>query len=212
MRRAAGTICAWLVTSFAPGAGARAQEVEVTAYGVAVSNSEVDSLREARGLGVALGARVERGRFRFEVRGLTASLRANYNVQPDYALHELSVTASFVWGPRLWVQAGVERHFVDPEFASQEVGLLRVGVLSETRLSSLAQIEARAEYFPLARFTGGGSVGLALGFGIGARVGRPEGRLHGVVEFSYERIDRKVNGLPSPIKFSVARLGLGARI
>jgi hypothetical protein len=212
MRRRSEILGAWLLASLTAAADARAQKVELSAYGVAVTNSEIDSIREAKGLGLAADARLQRGRFRLEVRGVTASLHADFSVQPDYALHELSASASYVWGPRLWLQVGVGRRFVSPDFAAQEVGLLRIGILSETQLSGLAQIEARANYFPLARFSGGGGAGLALGFGIGARVGRSTGRLHGIVEYSYERIDRKVNGEGTPIKFSVARVGLGARL
>jgi hypothetical protein len=205
------TVPALLATLLAA-APARAQQVEVSAGGVAVTNSEVDSIRQARGLGIAAGATMDRGRFRFEVRGLTASLRADFTVQPDYAVHQLGATASYAWGPGLRALVGIERRFVSPRFAAQEVGLVRVGILSETRLSRLALIHARADYFPIARFTGGGGAGLSLGLGIGARVGSATGRLHGLIEYSYERIDRAVNGASSPIKFSVARAGLGARL
>jgi hypothetical protein len=188
-----------------------AQNFEADIYGVAVSNSEIDSVREAKGLGIAADARWQQGRWRVELSGLTASLRADFSVQPDYALHELSAAASYLWGPGLWLQLGIGRRFVSPDFTAQEVGLFRVGLVSEARLSSLAQIQARANYFPLTRFSGGGDTGLALGFGLGARVGRATGRFHGIVEYTYERIDRKVNEADTPIKFSVARAGLGAR-
>jgi hypothetical protein len=193
-------------------ASVQAQQVEVNAGGAAVSNSEVDSIRQARGLGIAAGARLDRGRFRFDLRALTAFLKADFSVQPDYDLYQVGLTASYLWGPGLRAIAGVERRFVSPDFAAQDVGLLRLGILSETRLTRVASIEARADYFPIARFTGGGGGGFSLGFGIGARVGSTTGRLHGLIEFSYERIDRKVNGAPSPIKFSVARVGVGARL
>jgi hypothetical protein len=202
---------AWLVASLTAVVPLRAQDFEANVYGVAVSNSEIDSVREAKGLGVAADARWQRGRVRVELSGLTASLRGDFSVQPDYALHELSASASYLWGPRLWFQLGIGRRFISPDFAAQEVGLLRVGVVSETQLSSLAQIEARANYFPLARFSGGGVIGLALGLGLGARVGRTTGRFHGIVEYTYERVDRKVNDAETPIKFSAARAGLGAR-
>jgi hypothetical protein len=212
MRLVLETLAASLLVSLPAVSEAWAQQVELGAYGIAVSNSEIDSLRGTRGLGLAVDARAERGRFRLELRALTASLHADFSVQPDYALHELSALASYVWGPRLWLQVGVVRRFISPDFAAQELGLLHVGVLSETRLSSLAQIEAGASYYPLARFSGGGGTGLALGLRLGAGVGRTTGRLHGIVEYTYERIDRKVNGAATPINFSVARAGLRARL
>ncbi len=212
MRMVLAIWAVWLSMSLTAAADASAQKLEVSVYGVAVSNGEIDSIREAKGLGVAADARLQRGRFRLELRGLTASLRADFSEEPDYALHELSASAGYLWGPRLWLQVGLGRRFISPDFAAQEVGLLRVGIVSETQLSTLAQIEARANYFPLARFSGGGGAGLALGLGLGARVGRTAGRFHGIVDYTYERIDRKVNDAATPIKFSVARVGLGVRI
>jgi hypothetical protein len=188
-----------------------AQTVEVTAYGVAASNSEVERVRQARGLGLGADVRVEFGRFRLEARGLTASLHADFSIQPDYAMHEIEGLATYLWRPLLALQVGVSRRFADPDFAAQEVGLIRVGVLSETRLTSLAQVQARLAYLPLTRFSGGGGSSFAAELGLAVSVGRATGRLRGVIEYTYQRIDREVNGGAAPLTFSVARVGVGTR-
>jgi hypothetical protein len=193
-------------------APAQAQRIEVSAGAVAVTNSEVDSTRQARGPGLGVAARMDRGRWRFEAQGVTASLDADFTVQPNYAVHQLAASASYFWEPGIRAVGGIERRFVSPESAGQEVGLVRLGLGAETRLSSLAGIEARADWLPVAWFSGGGGGGFSLGLGLGLRVGSATGRVHGLLEYSYERIDRQVNGMPSPIRFSVTRLGLGTRL
>lgn len=195
------------------GAGpARAQRVHVSAYGAAASNSEVERVRQARGLGVGADLRLEFPRFRLEVRGLTSSLRADFSVQPDYAFHELQALVAYTaWAP-LALQLGIGRRFTAPAFAAQEIGFLSIGAGSETRLTSLARIGARAAYLPLTRFSGGGSSSFAAELGLRLGIGRPTGRFEGIAEYAYQRIDRKVNGRTSPITFSVARVGLGTRL
>jgi hypothetical protein len=191
---------------------AAAQTVQLTGYGVAATNSEVERVRQVRGLGVGADLRMDFGRFRVEARGISASLQADYSLQQDYVLRQLQAVATFRWRPLLAFQAGVDRRFASPDLAAQEIGLIRVGMLSETRLSSLARVQAHLAWLPLARFSGGGrsSFGAELGLGVG--VGRATGRLEGVVEYTYQRIDRKVNGEGVPITFSVARVGVRTRI
>jgi len=121
-----------------PGTAA-AQDFDARVYGLAASNAEVDRLREARGLGVGADVGVALGRWRLQVRGSTASLHADFAIQPDYAVNELAVLGSYRWRPALTLQLGAARRFTRPDFAAQEVGLLKVGLLVETHLSSLAR-------------------------------------------------------------------------
>jgi hypothetical protein len=188
-----------------------AQAVDAAVYGVAVSNSEVEKVRQARGLGVAADVGVDLGRVYVEVRGLTASLHADFSVQPDYTMHLIEGIATYRWRAPLAFQVGIERRFLSPEFVAQEVGLVRVGVLSETRLSSLGTIRGYASYLPFTRFSGGGDAGFGAELGIGIAVGRAAGRVRGLVEYTYERINRTVSDQEVPIATSIARLGVGAR-
>lgn len=202
------SVCLLVALLAAP---ASAQSVAVAVYGAAVSNSEVDSTRQARGLGVAADVRIDYGRFRFEARGVTASLDADFSVQPDYAMHTLEATATYRWHPLLALEAGIGRRFVSPDFTAQELGLLRIGVVSETRLSSLGAMQAHVAYLFVTGFSGGGDAGFAGELGFGISVGRPAGRLAGLLDYTYQRIDRRTGSGSVPISSSIARLGLGTR-
>jgi hypothetical protein len=190
---------------------AKAQAVDGAVYAVAASNAEVDRTRQARGFGAGGTVGVTRGRFRVELQGVTTSLHADFAIQPDYALNELAVLTSYQWRPALALQVGAGRRFTSPDFAAQDVGVLRIGVRTEAPLTSLARVHARAAYLPLTRFSGGGSSSLALELGLGLDLGPRDRRYSGLLEFEFQRIDRKVNGEAVPIHSSVTRLGVARR-
>jgi hypothetical protein len=209
------TVRAWrgvlaAMSACLPGS-AGAQVVEAAAFGLASSNAEVDRTREARGFGLGAGVGVELGRWRVDVQGLTASLRADFAIQPDYAVNELAVLATYRWRPALALQLGAARRFTSPDFAAQDVGVIRVGLLTQSHLSRLARVRASAAYLPITRFSGGGGSGLALELGFGLSLGPGDGRVTGLLEYSYQRIDREVNGNAVPIRYSVARVGVATR-
>jgi hypothetical protein len=188
-----------------------AQDVQFSAGGAAVTNSEIARERQAKGLGIAGGISALLGRFRLEARGLTASLKADFSSQPDYALHQVDVTATYLWRPRLGLQVGAARRFVGPDFAAQEVGLLRVGVTSEARLTSVAAIQGSIAFLPVTEYSGGGESGNAFELGLDLRVGRHSARWQGLVGFSYQRLQRDVNGVAAPGTFSEVEVGIGWR-
>jgi hypothetical protein len=194
------------------GAGAAAQAVEVAGYGAAVTNSEVDRVRQSRGLGVGADVSVRFGRIEVTARGLTASLRGDFSIQPDYALHQLEAAVSYQWRKGISGHIAITRRFLDPEFLGQDVGMMRVGVSSRTWLTSLAAVQASVAYIPLTRFSGGGGSDLAVELGLGLRVGRQTGRVSGHLAYTYERIDREVEGSSAPIRFSVGRIGVSMRL
>jgi len=197
---------------------AAAQEWEAAVYGVAATNGEVERVRQARGLGLGAQVSARFGRWSVQARGYTASLRADFSVQPDYALDGVDLLGAYSWRPYLAIQAGAGRRFVRPDFVAQEIGVLRVGVLSQTRVARLAQMWARGAVLPLARFSGGGSSGLGLELGFGTRIGNPLSRWVFMVEYEYQRLDRTVDArdpvgrIEAPIQTSVARVGAGYRL
>jgi hypothetical protein len=123
----------------------------------------------------------------------------------------IEAVATYHWRPLLAFQTGVSRRFFSPDFVAQDVGFVRVGVLSETRLTRLATIKAAVAYLPFARFSGGGDARFAAELGLGIAVGRQAGRLAALLEYGYQRIDRRVASDLVPIAWSALRAGLGAR-
>jgi hypothetical protein len=187
-----------------------AQDLLLAAFGAAATNAEVEDTRQARGLGFGVAVRAERSRLRAEARYLHAALSADFSIQPDYNVDELDLTVSWFWRPYLAAQVGAARRFVSPEFVAQDVGLIRVGVLSESRLASIAGVWVRGAYVPLSRFSGGGSAGLGLEFGLGVALGDPAARVQAFAAFDYQRIDRDAAG-EAPLQFSVGQLGVRVR-
>lgn len=187
-----------------------AQTVRVLAFGGAVTNSEVDGTREAKGLGFGAGIRADRSRFRGELRYLHAALRGDFSIQPDYNMDEVDVAVTYFWRPFLAAHVAVARRFVSPDLVAQDVGIVRVGVLSEVRLARVAGLWVRGGFLPLSRFSGGGSAGVGFEVGLGTDLGRPEGRLQAFLAFDYQRLDREA-AAPVPIQFSVGQVGVRLR-
>ncbi len=209
-RRRAGAALALL--ALGTPVAAPAQTIGVTAFGVAATNGEISDTRQARGLGFGGGAWIELGKFRVEARALHATLRADFSIQPDYDVDQIDLSGSWFWRPYLALQLGATRRFTAPDFVAQDVGLVRIGVLSETRIARIAGIWVRGAYLPVTRFSGGGSAGLGLELGLGAEVGSPGGRLQGFVGFDYQRIDRDAGAASAPLQFSAGQAGLRLRL
>jgi hypothetical protein len=200
----------WLLALLVPTA-LPAQTVRLAAFGAAATNSEGARTRQAKGLGLGLAARAERDRFRLDARFLHANLQADFSIQPDYDVNELDLVLTYVWRSFLAGQVGFARRFVSPAFVAQDVGLMRIGVISETRVARIASFWLRGAYLPISHFSGGGSMGLGLEMGLGAEVGSPDGRLQGTLEFEYQRIDRDA-AAPAPLQFSVGLAGIRIRL
>lgn len=200
----------WLLIALLTPGPAAAQTVHLAGFGAAATNTEVEDTRQARGLGFGVGARAEHAPFRAEVRYLHAALSADFSIQPDYNVDEIDLVVTWFWRPYLAAQIGAARRFVSPDLVAQDVGLIRVGVLSETRLARIAGLWVRGAYLPLSRFSGGGSAGLGLEIGLGVEVGDPAARLQGFAAFEYQRIDREA-AAEAPLQFSVGQLGVRFR-
>ena len=113
------------------------------------------------------------------------------------------------------VEVGIIRRTADPEFAAQSLGALRVGARSTYDLGPGATVSFRANYLVAPKFSGGGRASFSIDLGLGLDV-RLAGRLHGVVDYAFERVNRKTNPggtgeIDAPIQQTLARLGLGIR-
>lgn len=193
-----------------PVAGA-GQTARVSAFGVAATNAEVVETRQTRGLGFGVGARTEWSRWRVEARYLHAALQADFSVQPDYDVNEIDLAATWFWRPYLAPELGVARRFVSPELAAQDVGVVRIGALSEVRLARVAGLWVRGSWLPVSRFSGGGSAGFGVEVGLGVEVGAPTDRFQGFAGFEYQRIDREAAS-EAPLQFSVGQAGVRLRL
>jgi hypothetical protein len=187
------------------------QTLRVDAFGVAATNAEVEDIRQTRGLGAGIGAMAEWSRWRAEARYFHSALQADFSIQPDYDVDEIDVAGTWFWRPYLAPQVGVSRRFVSPEFAAQEVGFVRAGLLSEVRLARLAGLWVRGSWLPYSRFSGGGSAGFGVEVGLGVTVGAPTDRFQGFAAFEYQRIDRETSA-DAPLQFSIGQLGARMRL
>lgn len=200
----------WLLLALVAPASAVGQVIHLAAFGAAATNSEVEDTRETRGLGFGVGVRADLSRFRAEARYLHAGLQADFSIQQDYDVDEVDLTVTWFWRPYLAAQIGVARRFTSPDFVAQDVGAMRIGLLSETRLARIAAIWLRGSYLPVSRFSGGGSAGMGMEIGLGVELGAPDARLQGFAAFDYQRIDRNA-AASAPMQFSVGRAGLKFR-
>jgi hypothetical protein len=200
----------WLIAAVASASPAMAQSILLTGFGAAATNSEVEDTRQARGLGFGFGARAERSRFRVEARYLHAALRADFSIQQDYNLDQLDLAVTWFWRPYLAAQVGAARRFISPDLAAQDVGAVRLGVLSEIRLHRLAGLWVRGALLPVSRFSGGGSASMGLEVGLGVEIGDQVARFQGFASFDYQRLNRHTSA-ETPLHFSVGQAGVRYR-
>lgn len=114
------------------------------------------------------------------------------------------------------LEAGVIRRTADPELDAQSLGAVRVGARSSYALGPGGTVSFRANYLAAPKFSGGGHAAFSLDLGLGLDV-RLAGRVHGVADYAFQRINRKTDPggqgeIDSPIQLSVARVGLAVDI
>ena len=111
------------------------------------------------------------------------------------------------------LEVGLIRRTADPEFDAQSMGAVRIGALSAYDLGPGATVSFHADYLAAPKFSGGGRAAFSLDMGLGLDV-RLAGRLHGVVDYAFERVNRKTDPggtgeVSAPIQQTLARVGLG---
>jgi hypothetical protein len=205
VRRALALTCATLVVCASPVDG---QTVRFGVHGVTVTHSEVDESLKANGLGVGglLGLRL--GRFAFEARGYWADLDPDRPDNTAFEVVQVDGRVSVLFARSIAVEVGAGRRWIDPDFATQEVGLVRVGILSEYPLSRIATVWGRGAYLVAPQFSGGGAAGLAVELSLGTSIGTPNGRIRAMGEFEFQRFDREVQRRAVPLQVTVARFGV----
>ncbi len=187
--------------------GILAQTIRFNFDGVSLTYQEVREGRSSTGRGGGGGIELRVGRFRLDARAYTARL------EPDsggsaYDFKQVDVRVSYAVNELLALEIGGGRRYVDPENATQEVGLIRIGVLSENQITRIADVWVRGAYLANPGFSGGGSADLAFEFQLGVGLGTANKRFRFHAEYEFQRIDREVGTNDVPIQLSLARAGI----
>ncbi len=204
---AAGVIAAHLPSHLV------AQTVRFAALGAYGTYQEATTSREWRGAGYGGSAEVVGRKLRLEgavTRFTMASVAGPLSGLSSMHVLTWDARAGLGLGSSFWLEAGGGRLTADPKLAAQDMGFVRVGLLSESRFSRNADVWARAAYLPVTRYSGGGSARMAVELGFGIHLGLGSGRFHVRAAYQFQRMDRTVRGRDVPIQTTSARLGIGA--
>ena len=187
---------------------ATAQTVRFGVHGVGISHAEINENRRVDGTGVGGQITVRVGRFGLELSGYTAQMTDAPEGVEEFDLLQGDVRVSFRIARSLAIEVGGGRRKVDPEFAAQDIGWGRLGILSEVQLSRIGSLWGRGAYLLNAEFNGGGDAGLAVELGLGAGLGTANGRFRVRVEYEFQRLDREIGTVKVPIQMTVAKFGV----
>lgn len=110
--------------------------------------------------------------------------------------------------PSLIGEVGILKRTIDPEFAAQEMTAIPIGLRYMAVIEPGTSIGIRGDYLAGAKFSGGGSASLAIDLGLLFWAGPANGRWRFTGDYDFQRVDRKANGLKTPIQQSLARLGV----
>jgi hypothetical protein len=185
-----------------------AQTVRIGVFGTALTHTELNQDRRSFGGGGGGTIVVRLGRFGLDLSGFAARLDSAEGGSQKFDMIQGDARLNFLMISGLALEVGASRRRVEPEFAVQDVGLGRIGLLSEIPVSRAGSFWGRAAYLVAPQFNGGGDAGLAFEVGFGAAFGTRNGRFRGRVDYEFQRIDRTVNQQDVPIQVSMARLGI----
>ncbi len=178
-------------------------------HSVGMTYTELTDATKSEGVGA--GATLQLRWRRFGLEGLVAKARlkpVNNDELQEYDFVQFDVRLNYWIASIVALEIGGEWWQIDPEFAAQEVGAGRIGIVSRYPLAKISEIWARGAYLINPRFSGGGEAGLAVEVGLGVAVGTSNGRFRVVAESNFQRIDRRVNGVEVPLQLTQARLGV----
>lgn len=191
-----------------PGSSASAQTIRVGVHVVGLTHTEITSARRAEGAGIGGQISARFGRFGVDLSGHAARMDSVDGGPKLYDLYQGDLRVSYRVATGLALEIGAGRRLIAPDFAAEEVGLARAGILSEIPLTAIGGVWARGAYLIAPQFSGGGSAGLAVELGFGAGLGTRNGRFRFRAEYEFQRIDRSVNDVDVPIQTSVGKVGV----
>lgn len=194
------------------GGTAAAQTASLGVQGALGDYREVTSNLHYTGVGGGLSLALRVGRLSAE----GSAVRINYDPKnSSLGLASFKMTEFDGWlgydvGAGVTAEVGLLRHNVDPALTAQEMDAARVGLRYSKALGPGATVALRGNYLAGAKFTGGGSAGLAMELGLLVSAGPQNGHFRVNGEFGFQRVDRKVGGVAVPIQQSLVRVGVAA--
>ena len=103
-------------------------------------------------------------------------------------------------------EVGVTSRKMDPEFAAQGFGAVRIGGRGAVNLGPGADLTVRAHYLAGAKFSGGGSASFPIDLGLAFSLGRADGRFRVTGDYEFQSINRKTTA-KAPVQQALLRVG-----
>lgn len=111
-------------------------------------------------------------------------------------------------------EVGVMSRKVDPDFAAQSAGAVRVGVRLSQLVDPAVRLNLRGNYLAAAKFSGGGSAPFGLELGLGVSGDFARGRVRLSADYEFQHFNRETNdgagAVAVPIQQAVLRIGAAA--
>jgi len=190
-----------------------AQSVSVGLLGIATTQNEAVGSNRVDGLGGAASIKAEFGKVTIEALGAFTPLTPSEDTTlADFDVTEGQVHIRYALSGLIAAEAGYLRRKVSPELAAQDVGAISVGAYIENSLASVAQMFVRGAFVPVARFIGGGDLGLSFHVGFGVGLGPASARWQVRAEYDFQRFGRSIRGEDVPLQAESARLGMTYRL
>jgi opacity protein-like surface antigen len=197
-------------------AAAQRTGIQVGLQGVTGSYAQDSANFRWTGTGFAGSLDVRYANVGLEIRGMKVSLDPEDSLPVSAESFDLTqIDASLRWYvlSALHAEVGFTSRKISPEFAAQEIGAVRVGLLAQYNLSQAARLRLRTHYLAAAKFSGGGSAPLALSIGLGASY-RAVNAVALTVDYEFQTFRRKTSisgtDVDAPVQSAFARFGVAA--
>ena len=103
-------------------------------------------------------------------------------------------------------EVGVTSRKMDPEFAAQGFGAVRIGGRGFVALGPGADLTVRAHYLAGSKFSGGGTASFPIDLGLTFSLGRADGRIRATGDYEFQSINRKTTA-KAPVQQALLRVG-----
>lgn len=188
------------------------QGIAVGASVGSYSQWEESKLNHSAGGAFGFSADWRHGRWGARVDYLKASLTPDDATRQAFTVTQFEGRLAFGIRPSLDAELGVWRRVITPEFATQDIGAVSLGIRSQGRIGPDAGVWVRGAFLPLVRFNEGGSSGTAFEVGLGTWLSFLHDRARAELDYAMQRVDRSVQGVPLPLQTGLTRLGVRVQL